>query len=130
MNYQLNDNRGFTLAEVMVSFAIFAMLVTGIIPAFSSLVQRNSAMEVRSGAMNAAQIVLDRLRLQDPGSLPSSGTSAAETVSVDGRDFSVTTSYCVNSAFCASANNRHLTVRVRYKGEQLFDVETVFTRLR
>ena len=120
---------GFSLIEVMVAMVIFGVVSASMAPVFMNHLKFNTAMEVRSGAYAAAQQVLDDLRSQDPSSMPSSGSSAATSVPAGDRIYSVVTSYCLQASYCASANIRHLKVEVSYKGNLVYSVETVFTKL-
>ncbi len=125
-----NQESGFTLLEVMAAMLVFGLVLGGMAPVFGSVLKRNSDMEIRGGSIAAAQQVLDTLRLTDPNLLPSSGSSPTQTITIDGRDYLVTTTFCLEASFCSSANTRHITVGVTYKGEATFAVETVFTQLR
>lgn len=124
------EERGFTLLEVMAAMLVFGLVLGGMAPVFGSVLKRNTDMEIRGGSIAAAQQVLDTLRLVDPNLLPSSGSNPAETVTIDGRDFLVTTTFCLEASFCSSINTRHLSVNVTHRGETTFEVETVFTQLR
>lgn len=127
-----NDSRssqqGFTLLEVLVSMLIFLIVSASMATSFVSHLKRNNDTEVRSGAVTVAQLRLDALRLVDPPTLPSSG-SEVTTEESGGRTFNIETSYCEDPTYCTT-NSRSIIVRVSYAGSQVFQTETVYTRLR
>lgn len=122
-------SKGFSLTEALIALALLAMVAAAILPAFMTHVRANDRNELRSSAVSAAQERLESLRLQDPASLPDSGSSAPQRVKVDGRDFDVVTHYCERSEFCGDDRSRHLRVEVRFDGRTIYDVETVYTQL-
>lgn len=125
----IERDAAFTLLEVMVSMLIFLMVSATMANSFIGHLKTNTATEVRTGAMNAAQLQLDEHRLNDPFAMPTSGsTSTVKTIG--GRNFTVETYYCQVASFCISASTRHLRLKVNYAGKQVFQTETVYTRLR
>ena len=122
-------DEAFTLLEVMVSMLIFLVVSATMANAFVSHLKTNTATEVRTGAIEAAQLQLDEHRLADPMTMPNSGSTSA-TITIGGRPFNVVTYYCQNPAFCISSSTRHLLVKVNYANKQVFQTETVYTRLR
>ena len=114
----------------MISLMVFAVVMAGMGPAFIAQIRHNTRSEILTEAMGAAQIRLDQLRLATPSTLPASGSSAALNVAVGSRTYQVVSSFCENATFCTTVNNRHITVRVNYKNEQIFETETVYTQLR
>jgi len=125
-----NLERGFTLLETVVALTIFLIVLTGFSQGVASQVVHGRRSEIRAAASMAAQYYLDDLRSQDPATFPNSGTGSAVNFSIDGKTFSITPSYCLNSAFCSSANIRQVTATVRYLGDIVYTAETVYTRLR
>lgn len=121
--------RGVTLIETLVALAILGISLAGILPSFVTQLHSNTRNEERSGAVIAAQWVLDSLRLQDPSTLPATGASAPQLVTIGASPYEVTTRYCQRTAFCG-VNSRHLRIEVRLRNRELYDVETVYTRLR
>ena len=95
---------------------------------FMQLEQRNWEHEVKSAAIAAAQQVLDEMRLQDPTTLPSSG-STERTVAYGSRQFTVRTSYCTLASYCAT-NIRQIRLGVSYLGKMRYQVDSVFCQLR
>ena len=126
----MKNEEAFTLVEVLFAILMLSILIVGTIPVFQSLSKRNTAMEVRAGGMGAAQQVLDRLRQQDPPLMPTTGSDPVEDLTINNRTYQLTTSYCADTSLCTSINNRHLHISVDYRGEQIFEIETVYTRLR
>lgn len=120
---------GFTLLEVLVAMSIFALFSALISPIYVTHMKHNYMAERKAGAMEAAQLVLDELRLLDPGTLPSSGASAPQTVNAGEFSYTVVRNYCPHPAYCTT-RTRDIRLDVNYKGQKLYEVETVFTRLR
>jgi prepilin-type N-terminal cleavage/methylation domain-containing protein len=123
------NGKGFTLLEVLVAMGLLGMLLAGVVPVFFSLMAVNTRNEERSGAVAAAQQVLEELRQQDPGTLPDSGSTGPHVVPVDRRAFEVTNWYCLASEYCDD-NSRHVLIEVRYGGRTFFSAESVLTQLR
>lgn len=130
INTAKNLQAGFTLIEVMVALMLYGIISAGMMPVFSDLLKHNTESALKTQAMAAAQQKLDELRVENPQDMPNSGTSAAEIVNIDGREFSVYTTYCSIASFCSSINNRHIHVEAHYNGSMRFEVDTVFTTLR
>ncbi len=125
----VSPQSGFTLLEMIAAILIFSLVLGGLAPVIVAHAKRNTSMEIRAGALGAAQRTFDELRIEEITSLPSSGISGPEDVVVNGRTYQVTTSYCSVSPYCSSGNNRHVLVSVEYKNEEMFSAETVFTQL-
>lgn len=123
------SERAFTLLEVMVSMLIFLVVSATMANGFISHLKTNTQTEVRTGGIEAAQLQLDEHRLSDPFTMPSSGSTTA-TKTVGGRNFTVVTYYCQTASFCISPSTRHLLLKVSYANKQVFQTETVYTRLR
>lgn len=125
-----DQQKGFSLLEVLVSMGIFSIGALALAQAFSTQLNFNTTSERKSGAMIAAQRVLDELRVSDPVSLPSSGTSSPQTVTVGGRNYSVTVSYCEATPYCTSGNIRVLKAEVEFQNRSVYTVETIYAQLR
>ncbi|MCC6220931.1 MAG: type II secretion system protein [Deltaproteobacteria bacterium] len=126
----MKSEQGSSLLEVMVSISILGLVMAGIMPAFVYHTRFNTQSELRTDAIMAAQFVLDQIRLQDPNTLPTSGSTGPTGVNIGDRLFNVTNYYCEDADYCASANNRHIRVEAAYNNSVIYDVETVFTQLR
>jgi type II secretory pathway pseudopilin PulG len=118
-----------SLIEALLAIVILGIALASVAQAFITQRTMNELNEQRSGAAAAAQQAMESLRRQDPASMPTSGSSSPQTITVDGRDYQVVTSYCVASTYCG-AGSRHLRLEVSFAGRDLFDVETVYTQLR
>lgn len=119
---------GFSLVEVLVSLLILALLAP-LITALIGQAQINQKAEEVGQAMALTQITLEKLRLEDPGSLPSSGCSSTNT-SRGGQTYRLETCYCLNPQYCAR-NIRQIAVRVYTPNNVLlYQAETVYTQLR
>jgi type II secretory pathway pseudopilin PulG len=121
--------RGFSLLEALLAVALVATVVMGLLPAFIVCKDVNSHNAVRTGAVAAAQRVLESHRRTPPDTMPSSGSSAIQTITVGERDYEVVTHFCDAPAWCDN-QTRHLVVEVDYGNETVLRAETVFTKLR
>lgn len=125
----MKNSKGFSLMEVLISMSIFSIVAASTVPAFLNQLDHNTQMELRAQAYAAAQQVLDDYRVLEVSTIPDSGSASPVTVNVAGRNFEATTSFCDQAALC-SLTTRHLTVAVQYQGEELYEVQTVYTQLR
>lgn len=123
------NSRGFTLVEAAFALAILGIAMAAMLPSFIDFLDANSLSEERSNAVAAAQQVMEELRQFDPGSLPSSGSSAVQTVAIGEHEYEVTAFYCRNASYCSAAG-RHIVLEVNYGGKTIYTVETVYARLR
>lgn len=121
---------GFTLIEVLVAIVLLGITAAAALPAFRAQARFNTKMEIKTGAIQTAEQTLDELRLEDPEDLPTSGSSAWESLTVGDRQYELRTSYCVNADYCLSERSRHVVVTVKYLDEEIYELETVFTKLR
>ena len=120
---------GMTLVETLVAMGLLGIVMVGVLPAFIHHSTINTRNEIRSGAVAASQIEMETLRLVDPATMPTSGSSDPESLKVDSWIYEVTTHYCKVPEYCNSGA-RHLQVEVRYENELLYSVENVYTQLR
>lgn len=123
------NSRGFTLVEAAFALAILGVALTALLPTFINFLDANSLSEERSNSVAAAQRVMEELRQLDPGTLPSSGSSPIQSVTIGNHEYEVRTYYCRNSSYCSSAS-RHIVLEVSYGGQTIYTVESVYTRLR
>ncbi len=126
----MRQQRGFTLLEVMVSIGIFGIISGMMATSFVTMIRNNYENEVRTGAYQAAQQVLDTLRQADPSSIPTSGNSGPQNITIGNRTYSATTYYCEVASQCASASIRGLRVAVTFRSKQRYSVGTVFSQLQ
>ncbi len=123
------SERGFTLVEAAMALLILAVVLVGVLPAFTMLLNANTRSEVRSEAVGATQIVLEGLRLSDPSTMPNEGADDPVYHTIGDRDFEVITRYCIRPEYCGPTS-RHLLVEVFLDNRKVYDVETVFTKLQ
>ena len=123
------DCQGFTVLEALLAIFLLGVVLTGILPAMLAFLDANTTSEESSDAVAAGQLVLERLRLEDPASLPSSGSSSPESVDVGGHTYEVVKHYCTVPSYCGT-DSRHIRVEVIYGGDTVFEVESVYTRLQ
>ena len=123
------NQRGFTLIESLVALAILSMVVVGVMGSFSVQIVANTASEQRMEATNAAEQVIEFLRLDDPELMPNSGTVGPQLVTLNNRGYEVYTKFCTRAEYC-NATARHLLVEVFLDGRRVYDVETIFTQMR
>jgi len=123
------SDQGFSLIESLIGLALLAVVLASLLPAFLTLMDANTFSEEHSAALAAGQRAMEKLRLTDPGSLPAQGSSPAQVIVVDGREFEVLTHYCRVAEYC-TGDTRHVTVEIRYGGHEVYDVDTVYTRMQ
>jgi prepilin-type N-terminal cleavage/methylation domain-containing protein len=122
-------NAGFTLIETLVSLLIFSLVTAAMMPAFMSQLKYSHQSKVKTGALSAAQQALDAVRVVNPETLPTGGATTTSTVTAGDYTYSVVLTYCNPDTYC-SARSRFITAEVSYQGTELYEVSTVFTRLR
>lgn len=127
---QPSKDKAFTLLEVMVAMMILGLVAAGMAPVFINHLKTNTRAELKTESIAVAQQVLDELRSQDPTNFPMSGSDAPILVDGGSRSYTVIVSYCKVTSYCASANTRHIEVAVRYMGSTIYEVETVYTKLK
>jgi type II secretory pathway pseudopilin PulG len=123
------NEKGFSLVEAVCALGLLAIVLLGIVPTVQVLMATNTISEQRSNAVAAAEQVMESLRQQSPSSLPNSGSSAVQTVTVGSRDYEVVAHYCTRSEYC-NDDMRHIVLEVGYAGQNVYIVETVYTRLQ
>lgn len=123
------NSRGFTLLEVLVSLTLLGIAGAAIVPALHSYSRFNRSMEIKSGALQAAQVILDEMRFQNPSTMRASGEDAAVTVDIGRERYAVSVAYCLRNQYCSSSS-RHLKILVRHSEKVVYDVETVYTQLK
>lgn len=123
------NERGMTVVEALVAIAILGVAMAAVMPAFVIQVHVNTDNELRSGAVAAAQQVMESLRLDDPASMPESGFTGPLTINAGSRQYEAFVRYCRRSDYC-NAGSRNLVVEVYFDDRLVYSVETVFTQLR
>ncbi len=121
---------GFTMMEVLVAMTIMALVSAAMAPVFHQHAKTNTEMEKRTAAVEAAQQILDLLRFSDMTTLPTSGAGTTQTINTSGYAFSATPYYCRTADLCQSTSTRHITVEISYQNEKIYELETVYTKLR
>ncbi len=123
------NNKGLTLVEAMTALVMITLVIVTLMPVLINFQSINRKSELRSGAVDAAEVLLERYRtLEIGGSLPTSPQTNIETVSVGGRNYETTTLFCQTASYCDSETT-HIKVEVNYLNEKLYDVETIYTNL-
>jgi type II secretory pathway pseudopilin PulG len=106
---------GFTIAEVLVSFALFTIVAVSATAGLISAVTSTTRTQDRVAATNLARQEIERLRLQN--STGAQLDSAVQTVTLHATQFTVTPSLTPNaSANCATGAARAATVVVSWPG--------------
>ena len=129
---QRQRENGVSMIEVMASLVMVGLVVSGIGPGFLTHIKYNNEAEIRSGAYNAAQAILDDLRLIDPAFLPTSGSDDPVGINYGNRTYSVVASYCEEPTYCDGGSNplRFISLDVSYQGDVVYEVDTIYTQLR
>lgn len=123
----IRDDRGFGLAEAIVSLVILGIMLAAMIPAFVGNIAFNTTSEARTGAVAVAQETLDNLRAVGE-EWPASGAVVVDTTSLGIYQARITHGQLCDDDQCYDGARR-VSVRVTQDGQQLFQVETVFTTL-
>ena len=121
---------GFTLVEVVVALAIMGVVIAASTTSFITHLRANYTAELIFEGEQAAQSVIDDLRYEEVSSLPLNGTDSPRNITMNAlREFQVYVTYCPEDTYCSSDTVRHLRVRADYRGERVYQTETVFTQL-
>ena len=109
---------GFTLAEVVVSIALFAVVSFAVMSALVTLVKLTGVTQNRVAASNLARQEIEKLRGQN--STLSLLDATASTVALKGTSFTITP--IMNpaaTATCAAGASRNVTVKVSWKDSSI-----------
>ncbi|MEO7263031.1 MAG: hypothetical protein ABI047_17520 [Jatrophihabitantaceae bacterium] len=107
------DDDGFTLAEVVVSLALFTVVSFAVMLAMITLVKLTGVTQNRVAASNLARQEVERLRGQN--STASQLDATALTVALKGTSFTVTPVMTpAATAVCAAGAFRNVTVKVSW----------------
>ncbi len=119
---------GLSITEALIALMIFGIGLAVIAPIFVSNSRINRQQEVRTGAVAAAQQVLDTLRFRNFGQWPASATE--QQIDTDMGVFNATINWCESGGDClAITGTRHVTVSIQFNGKQVYEVETVYTQV-
>jgi prepilin-type N-terminal cleavage/methylation domain-containing protein len=116
---------GFTLAEVIVSIALFTIMSVAATTAMLTIIKLTNRTSNRVAASNLAREQIDNLRLQNSTSaaLLDDGT---HTIQLRNTTFTVTTTLNPTPIeTCASGGSRQTSVTVSVSGAQLVRYDTV-----
>ena len=108
------DDDGFTLAEVVVSIALFTVVSFAVMLALVTLVKLTGVTQNRVAASNLARQEIEKLRGQN--STLSLLDASASTVALKGTTFTITP--IMNpaaTATCAPGASRNVTVKVSWQ---------------
>jgi len=123
-----SSRTGFSLIEAIIAIAIVAILLAGVVPAFVSNLRVNTDSEIRSGAVAAAQTVLDQFRVRPKSQWQTSGSTV--TIVSHGRSYDVLAQH---GPFCQDgtcyADSELIELEVSHGGRSRYAVATVFTVL-
>lgn len=107
------DDDGFTLAEVVVSLALFTVVSFAVMLAMVTLVKLTGITQHRVAASNLARQEVEKLRGQN--STASQLDAAASTVTLKGTSFTITPIMTpAATATCAPGAARNVTVKVSW----------------
>ena len=126
----MSKSQGFSLLELLVSLVIFECVIAGTMKEVVNYSLTSRDNQLRTEAAGAAQIVLDDLRSQDPGTLPESGDGPSTEVAIGNHRFQVSQSYCSIPSVCTSLGIRHIRVRVSRNNKIWYTVDTAYAQLR
>jgi len=119
---------GFSLIEAIIAIVIVGIVLAAVVPAFIGNLRINTDNEARTGAVAAAQTVLDQFRVRPKSDWPTSGS--AVNVDSHGRTYAVLVAY---APFCQGGicftGAELIDVEVSYGGRTRYTVSTVFTAL-
>ncbi|NMC64061.1 MAG: hypothetical protein GYA55_12935 [SAR324 cluster bacterium] len=122
--------KAFTLIELLVSLLLFEVVAAVSVAEVASYLKSSRENQLRTEAAAAAQIVLEELRASDPASLPKSGSSEVQNITVGEHIFQVVLSYCVKPEFCTGGSIRQIHVSVSLKSRIWYEVDSAFVQLR
>jgi Tfp pilus assembly protein PilV len=107
------DDDGFTMAEVVVSLALFTVVSFAVMLAMVTLVKLTGVTQNRVAASNLARQEVEKLRGQN--STASQLDAAASTVELKGTSFTITPIMTpAATASCAPGASRNVTVKVSW----------------
>lgn len=123
-----NNNKGFTLIEVLTALFIFCLVCASTAPAFINNSKHNYDSQTKTIAINLADKILNDMRKDDITNYPSSGYKSTTHV-INDKFYISKTYYCQTSKYCTKAS-RHLKVEIYKDSKLIYTVETVYTQLK
>jgi Tfp pilus assembly protein PilE len=115
------DDAGFTMAEVVVSIALFTVVSFAVMLALTTLVKLTGVTQNRVAASSLARQEIEKLRGQN--STLSQLDATASTVELKGVSFTVTPIMSpAATATCAAGASRNVTVKVSWKDSSIRSV--------
>ncbi|MBA2667278.1 MAG: prepilin-type N-terminal cleavage/methylation domain-containing protein [Trueperaceae bacterium] len=123
---RIDAQRGFTIIEAIIAVAVIGIIVVGVLPLFINYARINTESEFRTGAVTAAQQVMDRLRFEPFTGWVASGT--VQSIDTDLRTYDVTITYCTAELTLCQSGSRHVRLEVANSGRTYYTVESVFSR--
>ena len=124
--YNQNQQKGFSIVEVIVAMGIFLTVMSTLPTIFVTQTKFNTLSQRKSEGLVATQAVLDSLRFEKLIDLPTTG-NATENIDINGYTYLVDVHYCLNSSYCNAQTSRHITAKTYYREDLIYEVETVFT---
>lgn len=116
--------QGFTLVEAMLALAVIGIVVSSLVPGITGMLTVNNGERIRRDAVSAARTTVQALVASGIPTLPMKDLQVRR-LTLNGRNYDVTVTYCSNPTFCAPATSRHLKLEVNENGRRLYSVETV-----
>ena len=126
----MRHSSGFTLLEVLAAMTVLSLAAVGMSQGLFVHLKQNGAMEIKTGAIQAAQRKIDELRVLNPAVFPTQGSRGPDLWRMGQHEFEVFTHFCLEPQHCSSPNLRHITVEVAFRGEEVYELQTVLAKLR
>jgi prepilin-type N-terminal cleavage/methylation domain-containing protein len=130
----LGNQQGFTLLETLVAMLVLLAALAGVVPLFMTYRLSIINNEEETGAIYISEQLMDQIRQVDASTMPTGGsyTALPSGVSIEevdhlGKTYNPTITYCQNSTFC-DTNSRHILIEVNRNGDEIYEVETVYTK--
>lgn len=130
-NGTLKRDSGFSLMEVLVAVAILSITTASLTSGFVNNSKMNTKSEIKTEAIQVAQMILDELRVNRMVSLGLTGMLTYDYEMGD-RSYQIDVELCAAPQYCppvTTPSTRHLTVNVSYEGNHIYEIQTVYTDL-
>ncbi len=119
--------KGIGLIEALMALVVIIIATATILPTFISFAKANTASDIRTGAVDAAEWVLERYRFEEISQL--NRDDYEETILVSSREYEVLTTFCEDQSFCDDQTVQ-IVVEVSYNDKIYYKVQTVYTDLK